>query len=214
MDIITLFDIGANLAAAITGLFFLRTLNPAYKFILAQVFAAFIVELVCATVYKSDNVWIYNIYMIADCCLLSLAAFYLLNKSNRLLFCTVILTFLIFWLNAVWIGGIKTFAKNAFIIYSIHLVIQYITIMYRELVKYKGRLYKFSLLWICAGLVIFYSCIIPYLSKIELQSKLSHAQKQFLHILIDILNQLRYVFIAIGFFFHFLGKKDKAYNER
>lgn len=215
MSLITLLDLSATLLAMLAGLFFFKHLNAAYKIITSQACIAFVVELAAATSFKNYNHGMYNVYMIADCGLLMLAGFFLLKKYNHYFFIAGFTVFLLIWTWSALSHGLAYFAQLAFVVYSLMLVIIYIMVLYNEALIFKHSLYKFPALYLCSGIILFYACIIPYFSTFKLQANLTSAQQQFLHLLVlDVLDQLRYIFTAIGFFLFYINKEKLAEHEQ
>jgi hypothetical protein len=208
MSLITILDLGATLLALLTGLLLFKHLNTAFRIITLQTFVAFVVELTGATVFKNNNHGMYNFYMLADCSLLMIAGYFLLEKKKAGLFISGFLIFLSIWTYSIINHGITYFAQLAFITYSLLLVIIYFIALYHGALNYKKALYKFPALYVCSGIILFYACIVPYFSTFSLQAKLSPGQIRFLHLLaLDILDEIRYLFLAIGFFLFYLNKE-------
>lgn len=201
MKLSTILDLAALILAAVAGLRAFRQATTSYRLILLQVWIALLTEFAGATFYRVSNVPMYNVYMLMESALLMRAAFLSLEKPGKWPFAICFSAVLIFWTWNVYKSGWHAFQLQAFLLYAVLLLMMYIVVLYNSAMRWKTAIGRNPDLWICAGMIVFYACIVPYLSTLGLQNSLSPAQRRVLHFFaVDLLHQLRYLLIAVGFF--------------
>jgi hypothetical protein len=148
------------------------------------------------------NVAWYNIFMGVE--FLMYACYYLQiirNKAVRLIIKVYIGLFAVFWFIAVfWVFGIKTWNSYVAICGGIGTTLLSVYYYYqlfteKELVK----LSKSSEFWIATGLIIFYSCNLPYTGMLNFLVKNYLPLAQKLLFVLQVLNILMYFMFIYAF---------------
>jgi hypothetical protein len=209
-DIITFL---CELLPFITGMAILSSLPKPYRILLCQSTLVFCLDLYGFYLRKSsthtNNQWLYNYYQLADCGLLLLAGYYFdRNNTFRIFAIGGFITFLSFWLYAVYQNGIGIFAVSAYNILSILLIAAYFWIFYRIAMNNHNQLLRLPELWLCLGIIAFYGCNMFFFSIAgDLQKDLSREELGTITYLITtVLNNVRYLFTALSFYLVYINR--------
>jgi hypothetical protein len=173
-----------------------------------QVVGALIFELSGFFIHKTpgSNQWLFNCYLPFDCGLPLLAAHYFLKKrNNTYLLIGGYVLFLVVEVYDIYSKGINTFAMNAYITDSILLICTYLIVLYTTVMTYRGSIIRLDTFWLCLGIILFYGCNIPYFSMLGLMVRYGVGTQLF--IILRVLNNVRYLFVAYSFYQYYMHNK-------
>lgn len=206
--------------AFITGIFCLHKLNSAFRIVAFHAILAFSIEMFGYWWHqdkqRGSNQWMYNLYIIADCGLVLLSAYFFLKpKIHIIFFGSLFLVLIVFWINsAIQNKSIDKFIVEAYVIDSIFALGLFLYILYRYALNEKGKLISMPVLWLCLGLIINYGCSIPYFSTYSIQGKMcSKAEMEFLNKIPTILNNVRYPLVALSFVLFYFQSSSKVVSK-
>ena len=195
-------------------------LNTSYRIVALQSCIAFVVEAFGywwkLDINRGSNKWLFNLYMIFDCGLILLAAYYFLKPKIPIkFFAALFLVFIVFWLNsAIQNKTIDKFTIEAYVIDSVFSLASFLYILYTYALNEKGDLISMPVLWLCLGLIINYGCSIPYFSTYSIQGKMcSKEEMEFLNKIPTILNNIRYPLVALSFVLFYFQSSSKVVSK-
>lgn len=195
--------IAGKIIAIIAGIYFFKFLSIPYRLIFYQVILALFCESIAkhiAREYHSNNIWIFNWYLLFEMWLNGLAAKFLLrNKTlqKSILYTLGFLTAL--WILNVGIEGMTVFANWCFIATSIVFVIIYIFVLFDKTLFAAQSIFLQPSFWLSMSIILFYGCDLPYfgLRNYLIVRYFDIANK--LYYVNYVLNFIRYPLIAIAF---------------
>ncbi len=156
--------IGKVLAIGV-GIYTFGRLSIPFKLTLILTFVAFVAE--CVGYYvshylHSQNVWLFNLYMLIEVWLAGATAILLLNnKKIKVLFAGLMLVHFAFWIVSIQRNGLFTFASNAMIFGCFELVLFYIIVLFSNSLFSAGGLFNQPIFWICLATILYFGCDIP-----------------------------------------------------
>jgi|GEM_PF-1243620 len=204
--------IAGKLIALIIGIFCFKFLFRALKIIFIQVFVALLCEcyakyLVVSFNHSSinnlhiyNNTWVFNIYMLIEFILLSLAGRLLLGtKLFRIGIPVVIVLQTILWGVNIYVKGMNQFASWSFICGSIIIVAIYIAILFQHSLFTKQNILTQPVFWLCMSVILFFGCDVPYWGLHNYLDSKNLSLDRKLFIINYILNFVRYPLVAVSF---------------
>jgi len=208
---INVLQLSGEFIACIAAILFFTSLSISCRILAIHAITAFLVELTGFILRKhgyTDNQWLFNIFLLFDCGLQLLAAYYFRVKIPYLFFITGFLVFVAVWLYEVINTGVMIFTVKAYIVDSILLMGTYLVVLYYSTINYRGSLTRSPSLWICLSIILYYGCNIPFFSVLNylVDNKAKDVIK-FLFVVLQVLINVRYLFIAIGFYLYFYSRK-------
>lgn len=195
--------------ALLAGIYAYRYLPPFFRLILLQVglncanytltYAITIYNRHMGTHAGENNHWLFNIYLILECTLLLAASCYLLQRWLRRYLIAGYGIFLLVFLYQVATAGFRSFAFYAACVEGILVVVAYLPILYLRFTMPGTIWYKDAYSWTAPGMVLYFACFIPYISMFGFLQRHSPVLFVRLYTIILVLENLRYLFTAIGF---------------
>ncbi len=198
--------------ALLAGIIAFRSLNLFYRLIFLQVCLNVANYSIAygITVYNrlhgvhgtENNHWLFNSYTLLECTVLVLAGVVRLqNKTTPWFAGGGYLAFLAVFFYQVSDAGFGVFANDAACFEGVLVVTIYLLILYRQFVDAGETKSGRSDTWLCLGMVLYFACIIPYLSMIYYLQRTNQALTMDLYNKIILgFENLRYLFITISFF--------------
>ena len=193
------------LLAIIAGILAFNYFNGFWKLLFIQVLLYVltikIVYEITPGLQTNSNHWFYNGYLIIEVGLLCIAPlFYFKDKAAKR---SIILSYIFYLLTFVaqlYFGGLERFANYAFAAAGLVLSVIYGSILFLEFrsgIKWQSS----PLIWMSAGLILFFACNIPYFSLFNYLNKYYLTESRFLfNFITDVLANIRYLLLAFSFF--------------
>jgi len=207
-----LFYVGVvQVIALIFGLFLSKRLNTFYLLFLLQLILAVLFEAYgyyISVVLGEYNLWLFNIYILLEISLLTLAYTVLSKNKITNIFAAISLVMLVaFWVYSIYNYGINTLANIFYISGCILLVVLYFHLLFALVIFNSHKILKNPLFWICSSVLIYFGCFIPYkgIENRMISNDIDLAKRLF-----DInlgLNIIRYSLVAVAF--HLYGTQAK-----
>lgn len=191
------------------GIFAVRQLNLFYRLIFAQVVWYVLVYAgsYAITIYQSmsgaelNNQWLYNLYFPVECALLSMAG--IIFFQNRQATLRITIAYFIFLTAFLWqlaSMDFRGFANYGVVAEAALLVVIYLMILYSKFITSDFHWRSSPEFWLCIGIAMYFACIVPYFSMINLLNRTNGQLNQFLFYLInEVLGNVRYLFTAVSF---------------
>lgn len=202
-----LFYVGVvQVIALIIGLYFSKRLNGLYLFFLLQLILAVVFEaygFYINIVLGKYNLWLFNIYILLEISLLTLAYTVLSKNKITNIFTAISLVMLVvFWFYSIYNNGIDTLANIFYISGCILLVVLYFHLLFTQVIFNSHKILKNPLFWVCSSVLIYFGCFIPYkgIENRMLSNDIDLAKRLF-----DInlaLNIIRYSLVAVAFYLY------------
>lgn len=178
--------------------FFWRTLFIQLLIYLLMVFLGYFV-----TFYQKhygmtrNNQWVYNIAMVFEVSFLFLAAQQILKRKVILFFLFVV--FLITFSFSILIKGASVFAQYAYVVAGISITFIFLLLLYQIFIRFKTTKEQLPYIFVCAGLIVYFACIVPYFSIINfLSSNYPDLSNLLFNVITDILSNIRYLGLGIA----------------
>ena len=154
-----------------------------------------------------NNQWIFNIYIILETLLLSIASYrYLQDAGSKYLAFTLYGLFLLVMLAQLSMAGYSGFANYGVAIAGILVTILYTLILYRQFTVDTSSKIRTPEIWAGIGLVIYFACDVPYFSLFSYLNTYHLKLSSFLfHVITDVLANIRYLLLAVTFWL--IGRK-------
>lgn len=197
--LITINQFSETLACGV-GIYTFTKLDCFSKLIAFQVFIAFLIELIGLQIriQHTSNVWLYNLYMLAEFSLLIIAAGLKSTKVSRKSI-ILLLIFCVCWGVEIYWNSIEIFAVNTYVLGATILLVSFSVVLYRS-VQNRDPLFRQSMFWFSIGIILFYGCNIPFFAMHNYIANYSNTvQMNLLTTLMIIFGHIRYLCMAIGF---------------
>ena len=108
--------------------------------------------------------------------------------------------YLLTFMAQLYFNGFQTFANYAFAAAGLILSIIYGSILFLEF-RTKQKWQSSPVIWMSAGLVLFFACNIPYFSLFNYLNKYYLPESRFLfNFITDVLANIRYLLLAVSFY--------------
>lgn len=190
----------------ILGLSKWRNFSTGYKIIVLQILVALFVEiggLYIGEIQHHNNAWLYNIYLLVEVILLTIAAvnFTKSTKLNRIFLLSATLV------SSYWIYLFVTKQHNQlfnwFIIISAFLSLSmYIIVLLDNAIFSQKNLVHQPLFLLGSSIIIYYACIIPLFGVINYLLENSYAYARKLYYINQSVNILRYSLVVIALYLY------------
>jgi hypothetical protein len=150
---------------------------------------------------EQNNLWVMNASVFIEIIFLARAGYELMKtpKKKYLLVCAICLFVIMF---AIEIGykGVDVFANYSYIFGSLLLVITFSFALYIQMGKGSPVPKTSPEMWMCLGILLYFTCGIPYLSLVNYLNANHPGVSTFLfHLINDGLANIRYLLLAVGF---------------
>lgn len=192
--------------ACIAAIYCFTSFSTGFRWLAIHAITAFLVELagfIMRTHGHTDNQWLFNCYLPLDNALQLLAAYYITAKKPWHLFIIGFLAFLTSWAMEIYAKGIMTFTIKAYIVDSILQMLAFLFVLHKAAMDYTGRFARCPELWACLGIIVYYGCNIPFFSMLGyLVTIKAYDVIKFLFVILQVLIQIRYLFVAVAFFLY------------
>lgn len=207
-----LMDLSTTILAILIGILAYRKLPAFYRVLFFQALAYLIIDSYAVT--HRNNGQAYNIGIIFEVSLVFLAsAFYFKTKNSRFLLLGLFLIFLLLFVFDIY-SFPKQFAYRAYITGGITITGIYLTILFFHFLGKKDNYHTSSLVLTCVGIVMYFACMVPYLSMMNnLQQQNAESNKELFKLIIVTLGLLRYFLIALAFLMHWKPFQFKLQNK-
>jgi hypothetical protein len=190
--------------AFIMGLFAFKSLTLFYRVIFFQVMSYLIVLYLTYSVTPENIHWIYNIYLPFEMAMLMGGGIiYFKRLKERMIMALSFLFFLIIYLIQIN-GSLKSFANFASVVEGVIMMVIYLIILNNQFSFSTFSLRTSPLFWLCLGSAIYFSGTIPLLSIFNFANRNFLTEHAILfNAIVDVLANIRYLFIAISFWLCF-----------
>lgn len=193
--------------AFVIGLSIYKTMTPFYKALFWQLLCWIVIYLISHIVTKyqkwqdlpRNNQWVFNLSIFIETSLLALAAYlYFKDKLKQRMIILLYALFMGIYLASVYIKGFNAFLKYAFISECFIILILYTRILYSHFyINIKVSSPEF---WISTGILVFFAGNLPYFLLFDyLNSNHPKLSLLFFNIITDVLANVRYLLLAVGF---------------
>jgi hypothetical protein len=193
------------------GIYAFRSMNLFYRIFFYQLLAYILIYILShvtniillARNMPQDNQWVFNVSMPMEAGILTWAAYeYFKNTRGKIWIWIGYAAFLVVLITEISIKGIWIFSNHGCIAESALLLILYLLILYSHFTSQNSTWKRSPELWICLGIVLFYGGVVPYFSLMHyLQASYPKVNAFLYYFIIDGLATLRYVLLAVGFWF-------------
>lgn len=193
-----LMDLSTTVLAILIGFLAYPKLPVFYRVLLFQALAYLIIDSYAVT--YPNNGQAYNIEMIFEYGLLfSASAIYFKTKNSRFILSGLSLIFLLIFVFDIY-SFPKQFAYHAYVTGGIMISGIYLGILFFHFLGKKDNYHTPSLVLTCLGIVIYFACMVPYLSMMNnLQQQSAESNKELFKLIIVSLGLLRYFLVALAF---------------
>lgn len=195
-----LLDLLPMALAIVTGLLAYKKLPSFYRILFYQVLIFTVIDLLAATI-RGNNAWVFNISMNIEIGLIFLASSIYFNTiKSRLIISLLFLIFALCFIIDVQILGSINFAEHAYIIGGILITGAYLTILSFHFFEQKDKYNTPALVLACAGVVLYFAGIEPYVSIMLHSNELDpESSTKLFKMIIVTLGHLRYFLLALSF---------------
>jgi len=193
------------------GVYAFRYMNLLYRIFLYQLLAyilIFILANVVRLILSQNNLpinnqWVYNLSMPIETGLLTWAVYEYFKASKGKIWIWIgYLIFITILVTELSIKGIWILSNHGYIAENILLLVLYLLVLYAHFTKQNGNWQRSPELWICLGIVLYCGGVVPYFSLINyLQVSYPKVNSFLYYFIIDGLATLRYLLLALGFWF-------------
>ncbi|MGN6568824.1 MAG: hypothetical protein ACTHJ0_12770 [Flavipsychrobacter sp.] len=195
--------VAGKIVAILIGVYCYKFLPKAYRYILLQVTLALVCEVVgegVEKIYHKNNLWIFNLYLLAETWLNGLAGIVLLkNKSIKVAIHNTLFLLTVIWIINVYSNGMQIFANWCFVASAIATIIIYMLVLFNNAFS-KQSIFTMPAFWLSISIILFFGCDLPYFGLRNYLLKHSVNIEEQLYYVNYVLNFLRYPLIAICFF--------------
>lgn|GEM_PF-3253327 len=217
------YEISGILVALLMGLYAFRYLTSLYKFFFYQLIAYILTYMLSYVVlafpsinlYPGSNQWLFNLDMPIETGLLVWPVYlYYKSSRERLLILLGYLIFLGILLSEIIVEGLRVFANYGAVAESILLLILYLIVAYSQF-RWENNPWKSApLIWVSVGILIYFVGTVPYLSLMHFLNLHYRILSYYLYNVITVgLSNLRYIMLAIGFWFIRHNAQSSGINE-
>jgi len=201
-DLLTYLVITTTLLGGAYGVFIYRSLPKHAAIVSALMLYGGVNELSGLVMYHylNNNVIIYNIYILAELCLLILAS---VQQMNKKVFTTVGIVCIILY-SALWCYLFFIMPHSYFMVWMFLSSCILLSVFYfcplLIISRNSDRPFSEPWLWVCLGHVIYFACDIPFFSMYKYFVAHAKTIGALLQNINDTLAVLRYLFVSYGFY--------------
>lgn len=206
------------IASVITGAVAYRQMTLFNRFLFFQVLTWLFIFLMSYTVtlyqkwqhVNPNNQWVLNLSMPLETSLLAMGAYHIFKRPTEKIM-AVLFTCLFLATSVVILiaQGISRFNVSLYVLESFVVLILYLMVFYRLFHSINTR-QQIAEIWMCSGLIIYFCCNLPYFCFMNyLNEHHLDLSKVLFHIITDVLANLRYYCLAIGFWLIFRTQSIK-----
>jgi hypothetical protein len=206
-------------AGVVMGILAYRQMSPFHRLLLFQVSAWLFVFLMSYAVticqrwlgLEPNNQWVLNLAIPIETSLLAFAAhqFFKRPAAKRRVLALYGL-FLILGAIIVIVQGVSRFSVSLYILESFVVLILYVVVFY-ELFHSADTGHRTADKWMCAGLILYFACNLPYFCFMNFLNEEHLKLSEILfRIITDVLANVRYYCLAIGFWLLLRNKSPKV----
>lgn len=148
-----------------------------------------------------DNQWLFNLNTLVECSLLTFAASLYLGKRFNVLVVVLYVFFFVSFLVGLLFVSFMKFNNYLYVAEALLMVVLYLIILYKTYNEPSiPRIMKNPDFWISAGLLVYFTCSIPYFSLFSyLNEKHPYLSGKLFSLITDVLANVRYLCLAIAF---------------
>ncbi|RYD58296.1 MAG: hypothetical protein EOP56_05070 [Sphingobacteriales bacterium] len=191
-----------KIVALFTGVILLKHLTLPYRLILIQVFIALAIEVTgyYMSIGQVKNGWIFNLYLLPELWLFGLAGRYFYRKNYLLVNVPIMLLVGTACLIIdVYFNGINNLAHWAILSIGIILILIYLNALIGNSL-FTDNIFSQPIFWISIATILYYACIIPSFGLYQYLADSHPNILKKLYNIVFIFNNVRYIFIAVGFY--------------
>lgn len=147
-----------------------------------------------------NNHWVFNLNILTETSLLTLAAFKYFEKGiKRRIVAGTFFAFIVIYAIQILQKGIFVFSVLSFIVESLAMTAVYSLVLYDCLKERKISTWRNPVFWAVLGMLIYFACNLPYFSLFNyLNENHIKLSKLLIHVT-ETLANVRYICVAIGF---------------
>jgi hypothetical protein len=153
--------------AFVIGIATFRRLPIAYKFVVVQLGFAMICEVggYCVGMIGGHaNAWIFNIYMLVEQWVLTIAAMLMVDKGwRRQTMAALLLVGTTVWIADIRTNSIVIFANFSMVTCSIVLTICYLIVLFAKDIMTSVHILRNPDFWLCVAILVYFSADIPFM---------------------------------------------------
>jgi hypothetical protein len=117
---------------------------------------------VISHVLHHKNLWLFNLYMLAELLLMGWAAILFVTATRlKIIFGSLMFSYVIFWAIMIRLHSIFEFASNCMILGCILMVFFYIMVFFGSSLFSSGGLFNQPIFWTCFATILYFGCDIP-----------------------------------------------------
>lgn len=202
-------ELSSVILSCAMGVYAYRYMNLMHRIIFFQIFSYLAIYIISFAItlrqqyymLPLNNQWIYNVSMPIEAGLLTWAGYeYFKSFKESFLLWIGYAVFLLLFVSEIIIKGPLIFSNHGYIAESMLLLVIYLIILYTQFREENTSLKRLPDLWIALGIIIYFGGIVPYLSLIHYLDLHHPIVSNYLYSIITVgLANLRYIFVAIGF---------------
>lgn len=149
----------------------------------------------------ANNTPLFNFVIFAETILLTRAAHvYYENKLYKLATIFIFIVFVIVFVIQLMMSGLNTFLNYAGVVEGIAMILMYTPVLYFQFSDSKFSWQTSPGVWLCTGLLIYFTGIIPYLSVFNyINHRDPNSSEKLFQSIIDVLANIRYLMLSLSF---------------
>jgi hypothetical protein len=205
--------------AGIMGVFSFKGMNLFFRLLYVQLLAWITIYVLSIVVTENqkmqglppDNQWLFNVNMFVESFFLFFAAFIWQDaKPFKKLIAIIYFIFLFTFLFLVSKKGFFIFNDYACAFESLVVIFVYGLILRQNFYDKTDSIYKKPERWVCVGLILYFSCVVPYASFFQLINHQTPKLGKALAHIPELLTNVRYLLLGIGFWLIWQNKLKPA----
>jgi hypothetical protein len=195
--------------AFLIGIIAFKKMNAFYRLLFAQLTAWILIYILSYLITENqksrgipqNNQWIFNINILIETTLLMSAAYYYFHHTSmKYLMMAFYFIFVCVFTGLIMHDGYLRYSHFGQLMGSLIIVIAFTLILRDFFFKDKKALFLKPEFWACGGLLLYFTCNIPYISLFNYLNENYPQESEFLlHFITDVLANFRYYFLAISF---------------
>lgn len=194
-----------KILAIIIGLLYLRRLSLPYRLILIHTLLAVATETggkYVAVELHQFNIWVFNLYWIAELWLLGIAGVMLSpNYRVKRMIPWLLIGNSILWLSCLYRQGICTNPTTPQCISCIILVILYFSLLIDTMLR-TANVLRAPEFWLSISTILFFSCAIPIQGLYNYLIENGPGTLEKLYKIIGVMNQVRYPLVGLALYLY------------
>jgi hypothetical protein len=192
-----------KLFAISAGVYYFKYLSKAYRLVLFLIAIALSCEFYgyyLSYHLKQHNAWLFNIYMLIEVWMMVGAALYLINNGKiRLVFFSALIINSVFWLGTITAKTIYTFANMPMITGCLLMASVYLFLLINHGIFNRRGILSEPIFWLAISIILYAVCVIPFMAMHDYLTKHMSTVNVRLHLIISILDIVRYPLAGISF---------------